>query len=384
MISAVLSVVMVGVGAFSGALAGSPVFGIAGAVGLVALVPSRVVEPETRLAAVLSGVLVAPIVFFGYVFAATPTLVASDFVCGTPLAALMMLVPFIAASVLVVGVLVIRVVVHRARVGSVLRGLAIVAAALAFALWGLAPRDGVEPDAWVSSLPIVAEERAADAGDRLGPFVVERSVEQGERTIGFRPQAAPPDSYPSTFRYDETTQLVLRHDSRSGIHVLERDGQPVLALRVGEPRPTDVRAHDVRDQLVAPRAWIRTAAAGGAVAIALLVISLVAGRRPRWLASARPAHVEDDSTSLAFLDGALPARGVSRTLLPPGPALAIAPAGLPSYRTDGTLGPIDARPGSRATHLRAADTRGAVWSALALVTATLAASPLLAAILVLG
>ena len=397
-VSAGLSVIGAGLGCVVGALwasavvgaggglAGPLLFGLGGIGVLLALLPSRWIAPSTRLAAVLSWLALGPFVFVAALAAVSATIVSSHFVCGTPMAAAIMLVPPVAGGALLVSAVVLRGALHRRRSAWALAGIALSAAlgTLALVHGELRGREGVEPDGWVTALPVVAEADAAAVPSRFGPFVVERSVEQGEELVGFRPIGRADDGYAESYRYDPATRIELRRDDRAGFHVLRVGEHTVLALRDGDDHFSDVRVADVRAQLVAPRAWVVLAAVAAAAALVLLAVSLVAGRRPRWLATARPAEVEDDSRTLVFLDGALPARGSARTLLPPGPALALVPAGLPTYRTDGTTGPVDARAGARSEHVLHADARGALWAALALVVTTLGALPLLAAMLVLG
>lgn len=345
--------------------------------------------PEMRLAIVLSWLSLAPVLWVGTAWTVGRPLVVSHWVCGTGTATLLLLAPFVVAGLLTVTTVVLGGMTRRVRARharAAVMAAALIATGLAAGLSArslLGVHEGVEPDAWVRSLPVVAHVRASELGGALGPFDVALEEEGGRRYAAFVPRGAPADTAERHLAAPGSV-VVLRRSSEAGIWVLELDEHTRRALRDGDTQFTDVRVDDVREQLVAPRAWQLIAAAGSALALLLLVVAWRAGRRPRWLDRARPATVSDDSVTLRFEDGALPARGVASTMLPPGPALVLAPPGLPGYRSDGTTGPLDARRGTADEVMHRARMRGAALAAVALVCATLAACPLLAALHVLS
>jgi hypothetical protein len=397
----------------SGTLSVAAVFAIATTLGVLAL--GRMLRGWAPRAGVTASLVVlawAPLLLFMCADAVNQPFVTSSMRCGT---GLMMFLFFAVPIALAVGFAIFGAVgVAFARaplVDGVLRVAAAAAVVVGVLVTGLALRKkGVDQDAYVDSLAVVADSAGATNGYGFeenrectvtlpdahlsvrgwrgseGPYAVapdpndpEKPVPNGEKEH----QPCPRRRVLSDARTSTTYVQVMESDPADPLRGWRR-WEMVTAVQSGTMM-RDVSAHDVAKSLRPPRGWIGGAAAGVSLALAALVWAALLRRRlSRLLGGAiiQGTHMGDGWVEIEG-DGRRKLTGA--VILPIGPVVIEDDPGLSArergatYRDDG-VGPARlVKRGTVADLLDATrDERANAW-ALALSSVVLSTVPLLAA-----
>lgn len=353
---------------------------IVGTVGSFALLlPVAVLVARGRGAAALpfAGFAAAGFTLLMAMASLNRTLISSHWECGTGLATLMLMAPFVmagtAGACLVVGRALPTPLV---RVGAIVLAVAALGAALPFAP-GLAPDPRPAPDGWIASLPVVAivpETTEAVQTYPVGELTLTRVCNEGYCSLGIAERPVDGERGEPTVGPKE---LVVQRDAAHGWLVIEA-GYHHIAIDECTGAPVDVDVADVLDGVRAPEGWREASGLALLVAVGALLWMLALLVRRGRLITGRPCFV-DAGGSVRFLDGRQPTHGVADLAIEPGPAIAFGharPVTLP-YR-EAPLHALRVLPGSRTEHLTRAGHRITAALGLACALVCVAAAPWLA------
>ncbi len=354
------------------------------------LVRRGVGRAQTRAAAALAMLAVAPLVALGVAYVRNQPLIESHWVCGTGTVGLFLAVPFVVSPIVAVlstaahAMLALgrRILSPIVAVGSL---AAVIVAAIALVLarsQGNAP----SPEEWLDQLPVIASFDTPASGTSAavpvdGSTVATVSCGEGpdawcDIALCHRSTSVDASCDESDTASVAAGRNVVKRDERHGLYVVESDVGGRIAFGPSLA-PATVAPGDLADVVAPPRPYLWLAWVGVALAGLAILMRLRATWLRRRLAAGRDGLAEGQS--VVFSDGALPRRSALRpAAVGPVVALSSSRAGPPTYRDEGVVGVSRPTPGTL-TEVREALAMSALsWDAVALAAAVLTSLPLLA------